>query len=122
MLTFVSTLAEASQEVQSVRKAIEDFVYTAVGLGVLTLQEIRVRRRETGQCATARVQEVQEHVESLSRTVQGWTEPLTSRLPRLPLPSLLTRALDTGRAQVESLLRRHSPAAETTSDGTAAAA
>jgi hypothetical protein len=105
-----------------VRKAIEDFVYTAIGLGVLALQEVRVRRRETGQCAAARVQDIQEQVESLSRTVQGWTEPVTSRLPRLPLPPLITRALDTGRSQVESLLRRRSPAAEPASDGTAAAA
>ena len=104
------------------RKAIEDFVYTAIGLGVLALQEIRVRRRETGECAAARVHEVQEQVESLTRTVQEWTDPVTSRLPRIPVPSFIARALDTGRTQVESLLRRRSPAAETTSDGTAAAA
>jgi hypothetical protein len=87
----------------NVRKAIEDAVYTAVGLAVLALQEVRVRRRESRQCAVARVREVQSRVDSLSRTVQGWVEPVAARLP---VPSLLSQALETGRAQVDVVLRR----------------
>lgn len=104
------------------RKAIEDFAYTAVGLGVLALQEVRVRRRETRRCAAARVRGVRDRVESLSRTLEGWIEPVASRLPRPPVPPLLTRALDTGRAQVDGVLRRRSPSDGTSSDGTPAAA
>lgn len=102
------------------RKAIEDFAYTAVGLGVLALQEVRVRRRETRQCAAARVRGARERVESLSRTLEGWIEPVASRLPRPPVPPLLTRALDTGRAQVDGVFRRRSEG--TPSDGTPAEA
>jgi hypothetical protein len=86
-----------------VRKTIEDAVYTAVGLAVLALQEVRVRRRETRQCAVARVRGVQDRVDSLSRTLQGWVEPVAARLP---VPSLLSQALETGRAQVDGVLRR----------------
>lgn len=104
------------------RKTIEDAAYTAVGLGVLALQEVRVRRRETRQCAAARLRGLRQRIESLSLTLQGLVDPVASRLPHPPVPPLLTRALDTGRAQVDSVLRRRSAADESSSEGSPAAA
>ena len=58
----------AGISVDDVTEAVENTLYTAVGLGILGLQHLQVQRRELERQVTATVRQLAEQVE---RTVSG---------------------------------------------------
>ena len=78
-----------------VPRAVQDAGYTAVGLGVLALQEIQTRRRDLAKKVSAEV-----------NSVKAKAAPLTGRLEALPsLPGPIGAVLDEGRARLAQALR-----------------
>ncbi|MGH8973171.1 MAG: hypothetical protein ACRD0C_08190 [Acidimicrobiia bacterium] len=116
-------------------KVVSDAGYTAVGLGVLAVQQVQTRRRETRSRVTsqiaasrqslesavgqvkARIQPLQARIEPLVEKLeplQAKLEPVKARLEapvsaalgRLPhLPGPLGGLLDSGRDRIQSALR-----------------
>lgn len=71
-----------------VPRAVQDAGYTAVGLGVLALQQVQTRRRE------------------ITRHVKATAAPLTRVLEALPrLPGPVGQLIDGGRARFCEALR-----------------
>lgn len=78
-----------------VPKAVQDAGYTAVGLGVLALQQVRVQRRSIARQASAVLGEV-----------KAKASPVANRLEDLPrLPGPFGRVLDGGRIRLCRALR-----------------
>lgn len=92
-----------------VPKAVSDAGYTAVGLGVLAVQQVQARRRETRARLEAQARQARGRVESVLGELKAKVEPMAAqldRLPRLPrLPGLLGRAVDGGRERLQRALR-----------------
>jgi hypothetical protein len=92
-----------------VPRVIANAGYTAVGLGVLAAQQVQVRRRETRARVEAGARDARRRVESLAGEVRKRVQPvageLVERLPRLPLPGPLGRAMDRGRAGLRQARR-----------------
>jgi len=78
-----------------VPKVVQDAGYTAVGLGVLALQQVQTRRRDAGRRA-----------EAVLGTVKTIAAPLTRHLDDLPrLPGPIGTVLEHGRARLAAVLR-----------------
>ena len=77
-------------------KAVQDAGYTALGLGVLVLQQIQGRRRSIARQASAVVD-----------GVKGKATPVTGRLDELPrLAGPVGRLIEDGRARLSRALRQ----------------
>jgi hypothetical protein len=112
MLTKVSAIwydgQRKSQEVVMVPKFVSDAGYTAVGLGVLAIQQVQIRRRETRARLEAQTADARRCVEALLDQAKGAMAPVTSqleRLPRLPVPGPLGHVLEDGRDRLFQVLR-----------------
>lgn len=89
-----------------VPKAVSDAGYTAVGLGVLAVQQVQARRRETRAGLEAQARQARERVESVLGELKAKVEPMAAQLDRLPrLPGPLGRAVDGGRERLQRALR-----------------
>jgi hypothetical protein len=78
-----------------VPRVVENAGYTAVGLGVLALQEVQTRRRE-----------IAEKVNTELNAVKAKAAPVTSRLEDLPrLPGPIGAVIEVGRARLAEALR-----------------
>jgi hypothetical protein len=78
-----------------VPRVVENAGYTAVGLGVLALQEVQTRRRE-----------IAEKVNTELDAVKAKAAPVTSRLEDLPrLPGPIGAVIEVGRARLAEALR-----------------
>ena len=78
-----------------VPRAVQDAGYTAVGLGVLALQEVQTRRREIANRFNAEL-----------NTAKAKAAPVTSLLDALPrLPGPIGDVIELGRARLAEALR-----------------
>jgi hypothetical protein len=78
-----------------VPRAVQDAGYTAVGLGVLALQEVQTRRRD-----------IAERFNTELNAVKAKAAPVTSRLEGLPrLPGPIGAVVEMGRARLAQALR-----------------
>jgi hypothetical protein len=78
-----------------VPRVVENAGYTAVGLGVLALQEVQTRRRE-----------IAEKVNTELNAVKAKAAPVTSRLEDLPrLPGPIGAVIEVGRARLAEALQ-----------------
>lgn len=110
-------------------KVVTDAGYTAVGLGVLAVQQVQTRRRETRSRVSHQIQASRQGLESAVGQVRARIEPLQAKLEplqsklepvkarleaplsaalgRLPhLPGPLGGLLVSGRDRIQAALRR----------------
>jgi len=79
-----------------VPRAVQDAGYTAVGLGVLAIQQVQTRQRELAKRVTAEL-----------NAVKAKAAPVTSLLERLPrLPGPIGDVVEVGRARLAEALRQ----------------
>lgn len=109
-------------------KVVTDAGYTAVGLGVLAVQQVQTRRRETRSRVSSQIQASRQSLESAVGQVKARIEPLQTKLEplqaklepvkakleapvsaalgRLPhLPGPLGGLLASGRDRIQAVLR-----------------
>jgi hypothetical protein len=89
-----------------VPRAVQDAGYTAVGLGVLALQELQTRQREIAKKITAELNTAGRQALAVLAEVKAKAAPVTSRLEALPrLPGPIGAVLEEGRARLAQVLR-----------------
>jgi hypothetical protein len=87
-------------------RAVQDAGYTAVGLGVLALQEVQSRRRDIAQKVDTELRAVGRQAQAALAEVMAKAAPVTSRLQELPrLPGPVGQVIDSGRARLCEALR-----------------
>ena len=79
-------------------KVVQDAGYTVVGLGVLAVQQLQVRRRETrARMSTA--------VDAVSGVAKSTARPVAAQLDRLPsIPGPVGPVVDRGRQWLRETL------------------
>ena len=89
-----------------VPKAVQDAGYTAVGLGVLALQQVQRRRRKIAEKAGTELSAAGRHAQAVLAEARAKAAPVTSRLEALPrLPGPVGQVLDEGRSRLCDALR-----------------
>ena len=89
-----------------VPKAVQEAGYTAVGLGVLALQQVQTRRRDIARKVQAELGTAARQAQAAVAEVKAKAAPVTSRLEGLPrLPGPVGQVLDGGRALLREALR-----------------
>ena len=89
-----------------VPRAVQDAGYTAVGLGVLALQQVQTRQREIAQKVSTELTAAGRHAQAALAEAKAKAAPVTSRLEDLPrLPGPVGQVLETGRARLCEALR-----------------
>ena len=89
-----------------VPRAVQDAGYTAVGLGVLALQQVQTRRREISERVTTELTAAGRQAQAVLTGVKAMASPVTSRLEDLPrLPGPIGQVVDLGRARLREALR-----------------
>lgn len=89
-----------------VPKAVQDAGYTAVGLGVLALQQVQTRRREISERVTTEISAAGRQAQAVLTEVKDKASPVASRLAGLPrLPRPVAQVVDLGRARLLEVLR-----------------
>ena len=89
-----------------VPRAVQDAGYTAVGLGVLALQQVQTRRREISERVTTELNAAGRQAQAVLTGVKAMAFPVTSRLDGLPrLPGPVGQVVDLGRARLREALR-----------------
>ena len=82
-------------------RAVQDAGYTAVGLGVLALQEVQTRRRDIAQKVDTELRSAGRQAQAALAEVRAKAAPVTSRLQELPrLPGPVGQVIDSGRARL----------------------
>jgi hypothetical protein len=98
-----------------VPKAVSDAGYTAIGLGVLAVEEVQTRRRETRARLEAvrsrlgtEARRAMERAGSVAGQVKAKAEPVVSaQLKRLPgLVEPVKKVVDEGRGRLQGALKR----------------
>ena len=89
-----------------VPRAVQDAGYTAVGLGVLVLQQVQTRRRDVAQKVSTELNAAGRQTQAVLAEVKTKAAPVTSRLEDLPrLPGPIGEVLELGRARLAQALR-----------------
>jgi hypothetical protein len=89
-----------------VPRAVQDAGYTAVGLGVLALQQVQTRRREIAQKVGTELGTAGRQAQAVLAEVKSKAAPVASRLELLPrLPGPIGQLVETGRARLCAALR-----------------
>ena len=89
-----------------VPRAVQDAGYTAVGLGVLALQEVQTRRRDIAEKVNAELNTAGRHAQAVLAEVKAKAAPVTGRLDHLPrLPGPIGTVVEVGRARLAQALR-----------------
>ena len=89
-----------------VPKAVQDAGYTALGLGVLALQQVQTRRRMIVEKVAAELGAAGRHAQAVLAEARSKAAPVTSKLEGLPrLPGPVGHVLDEGRARLSGALR-----------------
>jgi hypothetical protein len=89
-----------------VPRAVQDAGYTAVGLGVLGLQELQTRQREIAKRINGELNTAGRKALAVLAEVKAKAAPVTSRLEALPrLPGPIGAVLEEGRARLAQVLR-----------------
>jgi hypothetical protein len=89
-----------------VPRAVQDAGYTAVGLGVLVLQQVQTRRRDIARKVDTELNAAGRQAQAVLAEVKTKVAPVTSRLDDLPsLPGPIGAVIDVGRARLAQALR-----------------
>jgi len=89
-----------------VPRAVQDAGYTAVGLGVLALQQVQTRRRDMARKVSTELNAAGRQAQAALAEVKAKAAPVTSRLDDLPrLPGPLGAVIEEGRARLAQALR-----------------
>jgi hypothetical protein len=89
-----------------VPRAVQDAGYTAVGLGVLALQQVQARRRDIAQKVSSELNSAGRQAQAVLTEVKAKATPVASRLEDLPrLPGPIGQVLDSGRVRLCEALR-----------------
>jgi hypothetical protein len=89
-----------------VPRAVQDAGYTAVGLGVLALQEVQTRQREVANRFNAELNAAGRQAQAVLNEVKAKAAPVTRQLEGLPrLPGPIGAVLEHGRARLAEALR-----------------
>lgn len=89
-----------------VPRAVQDAGYTAVGLGVLALQQVQTRRREVAEKVGTELNSAGRQAQAVLTAVKTKAAPVTGRLEDLPrLPGPVGQLVDFGRARLCAALR-----------------
>ncbi|MDQ1505920.1 MAG: hypothetical protein QOD57_3647 [Actinomycetota bacterium] len=90
-----------------VPKAVQDAGYTAVGVGVLVLQQVQTRRRDIAQKLNTELDSASRQAQAALTEVKAKAAPVTKRLEGLPrLPGPVGQVIDGGRARLCDALRQ----------------
>ena len=89
-----------------VPKAVQDAGYTAVGLGVLALQQVQTRRRMIAERVSTELDTAGRHAQAVLAEAKAKAAPVTGRLESLPrLPGPVGDVIDQGRSRLVGALR-----------------
>ena len=89
-----------------VPRAVQDAGYTAVGLGVLALQQVQARRRDITQKVSSELNSAGRQAQVVLTEVKVKAAPVASRLEDLPsLPGPIGQLIETGRVRLCEALR-----------------
>ncbi len=89
-----------------VPRAVQDAGYTAVGLGVLLLQQVQTGRRDVAQKVSTELNAAGRQAQAVLGEVKTKAAPVTNRLEDLPrLPGPIGDVLELGRARLAQALR-----------------
>ena len=89
-----------------VPRAVQDAGYTAVGLGVLAIQEVQSRQRELARRINAELNTAGRHAQAVLAEVKAKAAPVTRRLDELPrFPGPIGVLVEFGRARLAEALR-----------------
>jgi hypothetical protein len=89
-----------------VPKAVQDAGYTAVGLGVLALQQVHTRRRDLAHKVSTELTAASRQISATLAEVKAKADPVTSPLERLPrLPGPVGQVIEGGRVRLCRALR-----------------
>ncbi|HYH51078.1 MAG TPA: hypothetical protein VEG38_16140 [Acidimicrobiia bacterium] len=86
-----------------VPRAVQDAGYTAVGLGVLALQQVQTRRRELSDKVSSELSAAGRQAQGVLSGVKSAAAPVATRLEGVP--RLLGAVVDEGRARLAGALR-----------------
>ena len=93
-----------------VPKAVQDAGYTALGLGVLVLQQVQTRRRDIAQKVGTELNAAGRQASAALAEVKAKAAPVTSRLEALPrLPGPVGLVVEGGKARLCQALRPTGP-------------
>jgi chromosome segregation ATPase len=89
-----------------VPRAVQDAGYTALGLGVLALQQVQTRQRELAKRVNDELNSAGRHAQAVLAEAKAKAAPVTSLLDALPrLPGPVGAVIDLGRARLAQALR-----------------
>jgi hypothetical protein len=89
-----------------VPRAVQDAGYTAVGLGVLALQQVQIRRHDLARRLNSELDAAGRQARAVVGEVKTKAAPVTSLLETLPrLPGPVGQVIDGGRARLVQALR-----------------
>lgn len=89
-----------------VPRAVQDAGYTAVGLGVLALQQVQTRRREIARKMSTELSAASRQAQAVLTGVKAAAAPVTNRLEDLPcLPGPIGQVVEIGRTRLCEALR-----------------
>jgi sRNA-binding carbon storage regulator CsrA len=87
-------------------KAVQDAGYTAVGIGVLALQQVQTHRREIAHKVGTELGAAGRQAHAALADVKAKAAPVTSRLESLPrLPGPVGQVIEGGKARLCQALR-----------------
>lgn len=90
-----------------VPRTVQDAGYTALGLGVLALQQVQTRRRQITERVGTELDAAGRQAQAVLTEVKGKVSPVTSRLEGLPrLPGPVGQVVEVGRTRLCEVLRR----------------
>ena len=89
-----------------VPRAVQDAGYTAVGLGVLALQQVQTRRREIAEKVSSELGAAGRQAQAVLTQVKAAAAPVTGRIPDLPrLPGPVGQVVEVGKVRLSEALR-----------------
>ena len=89
-----------------VPKAVQEAGYTAVGLGVLALQQVHARRRTFAERVSTELSAAGRQAQTVLSEAKAKAAPVTNRLESLPrLPGPVGQVIDEGRVRLCGVLR-----------------
>jgi len=89
-----------------VPRAVQDAGYTAVGLGVLALQQVQTRRRDIARKLNTELSAAGKQAQAALTEVKVKAAPVTNLLEGLPrFPGPVGQVIDGGRARLVGVLR-----------------
>jgi hypothetical protein len=89
-----------------VPRAVQDAGYTAVGLGVLALQQVQTRQRELAKRVGDELNTAGRHAQAVMAGAKAKAAPVTTLLDALPrLPGPIGAVFEAGRARLAQALR-----------------